>query len=247
MSSISSSALNASRQFTAVVPAAGVGSRMGASIPKQYLPLGESTVLEHTLNRLISHPNINKIVLVLGPEDQHFHNLAVSKMPWIQQVSGGKERSDSVLNGLNACTDDWVLVHDAARPCVRHEDISRLLTLADGSSGGILAKRATDTIKLAADNSDQGSVRVKESLPRALIWQALTPQFFPRQQLIEALRWCQQHNIAVTDEASAIETTGAEVHLIDGAQDNIKITHPGDLALAQFYLQQQTKDEQCSE
>lgn len=247
MPATSLSALSATRQFTAVVPAAGVGSRMGAEIPKQYLPLGNSTVLEQTLNRLISHPNINRIVLVLGQEDQQFDSLAISKAPWIEKVIGGTERSDSVTNGLDACQDDWVLVHDAARPCVRHEDISRLLALADGSSGGILAKRATDTIKLATDNNNPGSVRVKQSLPRALIWQALTPQFFLRQQLIEALRWCQQHNIAVTDEASAMENTGAQVHLVEGAQDNIKITHPGDLALAQFYLQQQSKGEQCSE
>ncbi|BDX05554.1 2-C-methyl-D-erythritol 4-phosphate cytidylyltransferase [Planctobacterium marinum] len=226
-------------QFTAVVPAAGVGSRMAADKPKQYLELAGYTVLESTLLRLISHNNINKIVLVISPEDDYLQELPISKASWLQVVMGGKERSDSVLNGLQACDDNWVLVHDAARPCVRHDDISALLALAGTGSGGILAKQATDTIKLAQKSNQNACKIVDRSISREHIWQALTPQLFPRKELIAALQWCVQKNIAVTDEASAIEQTGGTVQLVAGAHDNIKITHPGDLALAQFFLEQQ--------
>lgn len=239
-----SSPLLNQRQFTAVVPAAGTGTRMAADRPKQYLMLGNMTVLEHTLTRLISHPHIARIIVVTGPEDHYFAQLKVAQEPWLQRVTGGEERADSVLNGLKACKENWVLVHDAARPCVRHSDISRLLQLAAGEHGGILAKQATDTIKLASEKQCSGFSTVQESLPRNRIWQALTPQFFPRQQLIDAMQWCVAQNIAVTDEASAIENASGKVHLVPGAHDNIKITHPGDLSLAQFLLEQQVHNQQ---
>ena len=226
-------------QFTAVVPAAGVGSRMAADRPKQYLELLGRTVLEQTIKRLISHPNINKIVLVISPEDAYLKTLAIAHEPWLQVAWGGEERSDSVLNGLQVCEEDWVLVHDAARPCVRHEDISKLLALKVSAVGGILAKQATDTIKMAKNSNLATENLVENSIPRERIWQALTPQFFPRLVLIDAIKWCVNQGVTITDEASAIEQTGGKVRLIAGAYDNIKITHPGDLALAQLFLEQQ--------
>ena len=235
------------QQFTVVIPAAGVGSRMQADRPKQYLILGESTVLEQTINRLIGHPQISRIVLAVNPEDEYLSESTLAEKDWLTITHGGTERSDSVLNGIRQVEEDWVLVHDAARPCVRHNDIRRLLQLAEEKegSGGILARKATDTIKQAKGTlqtreiSNDSEAEIQKSVPRHLIWHALTPQFFPTRQLAEALTWCAENSQPITDEASAIELTGGKAHLIPGSADNIKITHPGDLALAEFFLAQQ--------
>ena len=226
--------------YTVVVPAAGVGSRMQADKPKQYLPLGEGTVVEQTLQRLLSHPNISDVVLVVSPEDPFISKLALAQHESVQIVTGGKERADSVLNGLLNVSGKWALVHDAARPCVRHQDISKLLRLADGNCGGILARRVTDTMKQAhPERQNEQPLTIERSVPRSHLWHALTPQFFPTQQLVDALQWCHKRGLAITDEASAIEHTQGQVALVEGASDNIKITQPGDLALAEFYLAQQ--------
>lgn len=217
---------------------------MQADKPKQYLPLANSTVLEQTLSRLISHPDIANIVLVVSPDDPYIEKLALSDKDWLSIVDGGAERSDSVLCGLKQVTDDWVLVHDAARPCIRHDDISQLLLLAAGNVGGILARQATDTIKQAEQNFVGENVSIARSVNRNQIWHALTPQFFPTTQLREAIAWCATNNKAITDEASAIEITGGEALLVPGQPDNIKITLPGDLALAEFYLHQQIQEKQ---
>lgn len=222
--------------ITTVVPAAGVGKRMAADIPKQYLPFAGKTVLEHTLARLRTHPAISDIVLVVSAEDEFITALPCYQQSWLKVVIGGKERSDSVLNGVKHAHSDWVLVHDAARPCVRIQDIDTLLQLSYCAHGGILARQATDTMKLA--NLDC-STKVDQSVPRQQLWHALTPQLFPAQALRDALQYCVQQSIAITDEASAIEAVGGVVNLVPGEPDNIKITQPGDLALAEFYLQQQ--------
>lgn len=221
---------------------------MRADRPKQYLPLAESTVLEQTLNRLISHPQISNIALVISSDDDVFQKMEIAKASWLTIITGGSERCDSVLNGLKQVEVDWVLVHDAARPCVRHKDISNLLTLASGDIGGILARQATDTMKLAVEQNNNTSTTfdtpyIEHSVPRQKLWHALTPQFFPRIQLIEALQWCAKNNHTVTDEASAIEITGGRAILVPGEIDNIKVTHPSDLALAEFYLAQQLKEQ----
>lgn len=212
---------------------------MQADRPKQYLRLAGSSVLEQTLHRLISHPDIAKIVLAVSPGDSYIEHLDVTKNDWLELVQGGAERSDTVLCGLKSVEDDWVLVHDAARPCVRHSDISRLLTLAEGNTGGILARQATDTMKQAAPIVCGPEKHISCSIDRSVIWHALTPQFFPTQQLREALIWCSENDKKITDEASAVELTGGRAYLVPGEPDNIKITHPGDLALAEFFLKQQ--------
>ena len=225
------------RQFSVVVPAAGVGRRMGANCPKQYLPLSGKTLLECTLEKLISHPQINHIFLAINPEDEYFPELSISKADWLTQVKGGKERADSVLAGLEAMPNegkDWVLVHDAARPCITHDDLDKLLALHETGVGGILAMPVRDTMKRA---TAQAPNRVSHSEPRAHLWHALTPQFFPKQALQSALQKALESDHAITDEASAIELQGGEVALVEGLTSNIKVTHPEDLRLAEFYLQ----------
>lgn len=219
--------------FCAVVPAAGVGKRMQSAVPKQYLTLAGKTILEHCLLNLISHPRIQRIILPLHPQDPWFEKLELAGAPWLNVVEGGNERADSVLNGLQTVPEnEWVLVHDAARPCLPHTDINKLLALAKGHQGGILATPVRDTMKRA---DAQGLVLRTEE--REHLWHALTPQFFPCAQLKTALSKALAKNISITDEASAIEWAGGKVRLIQGDPCNIKITHPEDLALAEFYLQ----------
>lgn len=227
--------------YTAVVPAAGVGKRMRADKPKQYLELAGKTLLEHTLQRLISHPRIQHVVVALHPHDPYFPQLPLAQQPWLSRVDGGEERADSVLSGLQTlCTHDWALVHDAARPCVSHHDISQLLALADKQQGGgILACPVRDTMKRAA----QGTRQVLRTEDRKGLWHALTPQLFPAAQLIKALERARQHGIDITDEASAMEWAGHDVSLVSGSASNIKVTNPEDLALAEFYLQDKQQEQ----
>lgn len=223
--------------YTAIVPAAGVGKRMQADRPKQYLRIADKTVLEHTLSRLISHPLIKHIVLVLDPQDPYFYQLPLANAPWITPVDGGSERANSVLNGLAHCKmEQWALVHDAARPCVSHQDITALLSLAEaGDIGGILATPVKDTMKRAAPSTPENIARTE---CRDGLWHALTPQFFPAEQLYTALNDALASGANITDEASAIEWAGGSAKLIEGSASNIKITRPEDLALAAFYLQE---------
>lgn len=226
--------MTSTTQFTVVVPAAGIGKRMGASCPKQYLPIAGKSIIEHTLSNLLAHPQIGQVVVVLHPEDSYFKQLDIAADPRITLVSGGDERSDSVLAGLNRVDMDehWVLVHDAARPCLHHQDLSQLLQLAEqGETGGILATPVRDTMKRA---DQQGKVLKTES--REHLWHALTPQFFPLAQLIAALSKAQAQQVPITDEASAIEFSGGQVKLVEGRASNIKVTQPEDLQLATYYL-----------
>jgi 2-C-methyl-D-erythritol 4-phosphate cytidylyltransferase len=221
-------------QYTVVVPAAGVGKRMLADRPKQYLPIAGKTLLEHTLENLYRHPRINRVVLVLNPLDPYFSQLTVANAEWLDIVDGGEQRCDSVLAGLNSVSSShtWVLVHDAARPCFTHEDLDKLLHLADsGEVGGILASPVRDTMKRSGND---GVVLQTES--RTNLWHALTPQFFPLKQLREALEQALQDQIEITDEASAIEYCGGQVMLIEGSSNNIKVTQPEDMQLVEFYL-----------
>lgn len=210
---------------------------MLADRPKQYLPLAGSTVLEQTLGTLISHPQIKHIVIALHPDDPYFKALSCSQAQWLTRVDGGKERADSVLAGLNAIDgEEWVLVHDAARPCLSHSDLDKLLQLAEtGSSGGILANPVRDTMKRATPGNP---TIISHTESRENLWHALTPQFFPLATLREALSKALHENVQITDEASAIEWAGNQVKLVSGNIRNIKITHPDDLALAELYIQQ---------
>ncbi|MEL7401186.1 MAG: 2-C-methyl-D-erythritol 4-phosphate cytidylyltransferase [Pseudomonadota bacterium] len=222
--------------FWVVVPAAGVGARMGADKPKQYLPLLGKTILEHTLERLLALPQLQGITVVLSPGDDLGANLGVMSHPKISIADGGRERCDSVLNGLASLRDrltdnDWVLVHDAARPCVAHSDILLLLMrLKDHAVGGILGTPVSDTIKRVA----QGAIET--TVDRSVLWQAQTPQMFRYGLLYNALEQALQKGTVITDEASALESAGYSPAIVEGRRDNIKVTRPEDLPVAELIL-----------
>ena len=227
----------------ALIPAAGMGRRMGGDIPKQYLPLGGRTVLEHTLDALAWHPDISGLVLVHGIDDPRAATLPdqLQGKPLLR-APGGAERSDSVLSGLErlagqASDQDWVLVHDAARPCLRRADLDRLIgTLRDHPVGGLLGVPVRDTMKRA----DAGNT-VRETVDRDDLWHALTPQMFRLGILRAALQAARGRGLPVTDDASAMELAGHVPLLVEGHGDNLKITRPEDLALAEFHLRQQER------
>jgi len=222
--------------IAAIMPAAGIGSRMQASLPKQYLQLHGKTILEHSVAKLKSVPAIGPLWLALASDDPYYDTTPLAHSD-ITRVKGGAERMHSVLNALHFIDEHhfpWVLVHDAARPLVRKSDIEHLITrcITEGE-GGILACRVRDTMK-------RGESFVAETVSREHLWHALTPQLFPTALLKAALRDAVQAEVHVTDEASAMEWAGHKVLLVEGHSDNIKITQPADLALAAFYLEQLT-------
>lgn len=228
-----------SAAYWAVVPAAGVGKRMGADCPKQYLMLSGKPVIAHTLDRLLAVRSLLGLAVAVSPDDPYWNTLEVSLDPRIIRAEGGQERADSVLNALialsgQADSNDWVLVHDAARPCVMPSDIERLMdTLVEEPIGGILALPVTDTLKTVADRSILGTA------DRTTIWRALTPQMFRYGALRQALSLALEQGHTVTDEASAMEQMGFQPRIVEGRPDNIKITRPEDLALATFYMESQ--------
>ncbi|CAK1912845.1 2-C-methyl-D-erythritol 4-phosphate cytidylyltransferase [Vibrio crassostreae] len=221
----------------AVVPAAGVGSRMQADRPKQYLKIHGTTILEHTVEKLLSHPQVSQIVVAISDDDPYYPELALNQNPQVIRVSGGSERADSVLSALDYIAEqqlgDWVMVHDAARPCVQLGDIDKLISGAMSHDvGAILAAPVRDTMKRGA----QG--QIEHTVERADLWHALTPQMFKAEPLWNALSEALQQGVSITDEASAFEWKGLSPALIVGRLDNFKITQPEDLALAEFYLSQ---------
>ena len=226
--------------FWAVVPAAGIGERMQSDRPKQYLQLEDKLVIEHTLQRLASHPEIKGIVIAVAQEDGWWPTVSKVLSCPLYVVIGGKQRSYSVLKALDKLstlvTDDpWVLVHDAARPCIRQEDINRLLSmLSKHDVGGLLGIPVNDTVKRTGDDNV-----ILETIERQNLWRASTPQMFRLVLLKSALETSMDQNITVTDEASAIEFAGFEPVMVEGHSDNIKITVSTDLALAQLFMQQQ--------
>ncbi|OXY83541.1 2-C-methyl-D-erythritol 4-phosphate cytidylyltransferase [Oceanimonas doudoroffii] len=224
---------------TAVVPAAGAGKRMASAIPKQYLTLAGKTVLEHTIERLLAHGAIERVVVAVSPEDQWFDSLPLVRDERVVRVQGGRERADSVLNALAAVSSEYVLVHDAARPCLAMQDLDALLAAASQPRGAILACRVRDTMKRG-----DGRGAIAASVPRDELWHALTPQCFDTQALRRALAEALAQGQAVTDEASAMELAGVHPLLVEGRADNIKITRPEDLALAGFFLQQLNENNQ---
>jgi 2-C-methyl-D-erythritol 4-phosphate cytidylyltransferase len=223
----------------AIVPAAGVGTRMQSGIPKQYLPLSGKPVLRHTLERLTSHPRIQGVLLGIAAGDTRSDGATRPVLAkFLGTYTGGASRAETVLNGLRALPapageHDWALVHDAVRPCVRHDDIDFLLAEV-GDAGGLLALPMADTVK-RADPADC----VTETVPRAGLWRALTPQLFPVGLLTRALEQARAQGVDPTDEAAAVERLGLRPRLVAGHPDNIKITLPRDLALAELFLRQQ--------
>jgi len=220
-----------------VLPAAGRGVRAGGDRPKQYQPIAGRPMIEHTLERLAAHPRIAGLVLSLAPGDDTFSGIdAIAGKP-LRVTVGGGERSDSVLAGLLALPahvgdEAFVLVHDAARPCVRASDIARLIDLAGHVDGGLLGAPLRDTLKRSDDTG-----RSVATEPRDARWRAFTPQMFRRGALTHALRLASEAGIVVSDEAMAMERIGVSPLLVEGSEDNIKVTTPADFALAEFLLE----------
>lgn len=228
----------------AIIPAAGIGKRMGADIPKQYLSLDGRPVIDHTVERILLHPRIDGVYVSLGEHDGWWADTEFADHPDLVRVTGGAERADSVLNALGALRAraedrDWVLVHDAARPCVRREDITRLVdSLAEHPVGGLLGMAVCDTMK----RTDVAGV-IGQTVCRDNLWHAFTPQMFRVGTLHDALTRALAGGVAVTDEASAMEWAGFAPVMVAGSPDNLKITRAEDLALASYYLQAQASEE----
>ncbi|AMQ87812.1 2-C-methyl-D-erythritol 4-phosphate cytidylyltransferase [Marinobacter sp. LQ44] len=222
-----------------VVPAAGIGQRMKAECPKQYLKINNRFILDITLSRLLDNAPFKGCMVPLSPADHWWSDSESSQDDRIQTCTGGKERADSVLSALHALEgqaddSDWVLVHDAARPCLHADDLSNLLdTLSGHPVGGLLAAPVADTLKLADDGVPP---EVAQTVDRSRLWRALTPQMFRFGALRAALEFCLENNQPVTDESSAMEFSGKMPVLVEGRPDNLKITVPSDLALAEFIL-----------
>lgn len=225
-------------KFFALVPAAGSGARMAAARPKQYLPLAGKPLLYHTLKQLSAGADIERVFVVLAAGDAFYAQQ--DWQPFAGKLEplycGGATRAASVFNGLLAvrdlvAADDWVLVHDAVRPCLPAAALERLITtLRDDAAGGLLALPVVDTIKRA-----DGEGRVAQTESRDSLWQAQTPQMFRYRVLLEALRAIDP--TATTDEASAIERMGMRPRLVMGDTRNLKVTYPHDLELAALILQ----------
>lgn len=223
-----------------VVPAAGRGLRAGGEVPKQYQALLGKPLIEHTLRRLATHPRIEGIVVAIAADDAHWPGWESLEGKPLLATHGGAERADSVLVGLRALPasvgeGDFVLVHDAARPCVRHSDLFSLLECSS-TDGALLAVPLVDTLKQADVHGHS-----TRTVPREGLWRALTPQMFPRAALTAALEAATGDGVAVTDEAMAMERAGYMPQLVEGAADNLKVTTAQDFLLAEFLLQGQEK------
>lgn len=229
--------MTAAARRWAIVPAAGQGSRFGASLPKQYAPLLGRPLLSWTLRALLAEESLAGIVVALAAGDERWRKVPESHDPRVRTCTGGSRRDVSVARALEALVGDvaetdWVLVHDAARPCLRHDDLQALFTeLEDDPIGGLLAAPVSDTLKRADD-----AARAATTVPREGLWRALTPQMFRFGLLRRALAVCAERGRAVTDEAAAIECLGLRARLVRGHADNIKVTNPEDAALAEAIL-----------
>lgn len=257
---------SASTEIYALIAAAGIGSRVGSDIPKQYHQLAGTSILARSIQRLLSVKAVNNVVVSIAEADIWWPQETVADHPMVTSVTGGASRSASVLEGLKhilnkGAEDSWVLVHDAARPLVRSEDIEQLIVAVSDANacGGILAVPVTDTIKLAFDKNEselssasKGAVSAEPGSPasdqqhirstpeRSQLWQAQTPQLFPVKALHDAIASALDADLAITDEASALEVLGHAPILVEGRTDNIKITHAADVALAEHLLSLQT-------
>lgn len=221
----------------AIVPAAGVGSRSGLDIPKQYQLLLGQPMLHHVLDVLCQHPDIDGICLALSPEDARWTGISNWRSKPLRTCLGGAERSDSVLSAIEALhdvlgKDDYVLVHDAARPCLRFNDLNKLIEQASTHPvGALLAGKMHDTVK----RSDL-QAQVEGTIERSLLWRAFTPQMFPAKSLQYALQHAKQEGLAITDESNAMERLGLSPLLVEGSDDNIKVTVASDFVLAEAIL-----------
>ncbi len=225
----------------AVVPAAGVGARMQANCPKQYLLLQNKTILEHTLQQLLNFKRIEKIILPVSKDDTYLSELSIIKNKKLVQCDGGHERYSSVLNGLKtllkggADLSAWVMVHDVARPCIQLQDLENLYQNAN-AQGVILGLQVRDTMKRA-----DAKGKIIKTVERENLWHALTPQMAPLGVLHDAIEKAIDDGINITDEASALEYVGLSPCMLAGHPSNIKVTRPEDLAIADAFLTMNNK------
>jgi 2-C-methyl-D-erythritol 4-phosphate cytidylyltransferase len=219
-----------------IVPAAGSGRRFGGDVPKQYRPLAGKPMLERTLERLAACAEVRGLMVVLADGDAHWPGIADMRGKPVRTATGAAERSGSVLSGLRAlpadvAAEDFVLVHDAARPCVAVADVARLVACGTSAGGALLAAPVRDTLKRGDPEN-----RIVATEPRDSLWRALTPQMFRLGELAAALESAGAEGVAVTDEAMAMERMGFRPLLVEGSEDNIKVTTSADFALAEFLL-----------
>lgn len=228
---------NVTSSVWAVLPAAGAGRRMESGLPKQYLQIQGKTILEHSLGCLLSSPQVAGAVVVLHPDDDYYATLNFTHVKPVITVGGGAERSDSVLNALRVLATlptppTWAVIHDAARPCLPPTDLERLLRAGlFHPDGALLAFPCRDTMKRADDGQ-----RVATTVARDRLWHALTPQLFPLRILIQAHQKLLDDDVAMTDDAMAMEYSGYHPRLVAGSELNIKVTRPDDLVLANAIL-----------
>ena len=227
------------QKIIALVPAAGTGTRFGDALPKQYLDIAGRPLIFHALQALSKVSRITGITVVLSPDDNHWQNFQAHWELLGDRIStamvGGNSRGETITNGLGAIAgalhmnaDDWVLVHDAARPCIRAELVEQFIDeLENDPVGGLLALPLNDTIKFA-----DGNLRVEKTIPRESLWRAQTPQMFRFGMLRKALAGC----VEATDEAQAIESLGYQAKLVMGDSANLKVTYAPDLKLARMLL-----------
>lgn len=221
----------------AVVPAAGTGRRMGADTPKQYLELLGRPVIRWTLEALLGHPRVQGAVVAIGEQDRHWPTVELPSGKAVHTVRGGDERCHSVHNALQLLRsagdpDTWVLVHDAVRPCVRLDELDRLLEKGLAHpDGALLATPVRDTLKRQDTDG-----RAAETVDRNGVWHAMTPQLFPLEALLSALDRSLRDGVRITDEAQAMERAGSSPLLVEGEATNIKVTRPADLVLAEAIL-----------
>jgi 2-C-methyl-D-erythritol 4-phosphate cytidylyltransferase len=229
-------------RYWVVMPAAGSGSRFGGTIPKQYAPLEGRTVIEWALTPFLEDARCMGIVVALAPGDRRWPKIAARLPARVGSTAGGAQRSLSVRNGLSAlqgraAAADWILVHDAARPCLEHAELAQLLqVLAAHPLGGLLATPAADTLKRAQEAGSAAGLEVSQTIDRSLLWRALTPQMFRYGQLCAALDAAHAAGRFPSDEAQAVEWLGGHPQLIEGRSSNLKVTTADELALAAAIL-----------
>lgn len=230
-----------SPKFWVIIPAAGIGSRMQMDRPKQYLQLENKTILEHTVSCFLDHSEFETVYVGLSEKDSYFESYGLNRLSRVETFKGGAERADTVLNGLEFIAskvnaDDWVWVHDAARPCLSREEIDLLIkALKHDVTGLVLGVPITDTLKRVFQSSDS-LPGIKETVDRSDLWRAMTPQVFKYADLRKALEFCRDNSQCITDEASAIEKVGLQASMIHGSEQNIKVTVPADILKVRDFL-----------
>ena len=232
-------AMDNNKPVWAIIPASCIGLRMQSDRPKQYLSFCGKTIIEHTLDRLLACAHIHGAIVVLRDEDRYWYEIDYQPSKPLHIAKGGDERQDSVINGLSLLTDmfdsAYALIHDAVRPLVSDNDITKLIRSIDSdSSGAILASPVSDTLK-----RQNGTGCIQETVDRQGLWRALTPQLFDAEVLLQALEQARDKGQIMTDDAAAMEALGYQLLLVEGNSENIKITRPDDLRLAELIWESQ--------